>query len=59
MRLLSFLNCVMVLNELHVGSDTSLSVHYYSDSCFQGLKQSDPINQVRVFRPTLILRPRK
>ena len=43
MRLLSFLNCE-VLNDC-VGSDTGLTVLYYSDSCFQELQRSDPIDQ--------------
>ena len=34
------------LNELHVGSDTSLPVLHDSDTCFQELRRSDPINQV-------------
>ena len=48
-----------MLNELHVGSDTRLSVLYYSDPCFQELRRSDPINQVRGYHPTSILHPRK
>ena len=37
-----------VLNELHFCSYTSLPVLYHSDSCFQELRRTDPINQVRV-----------
>ena len=48
-----------VLNELHVGSDTCLSVLCYSDSCFPELRRSDRINQVQVYHPTSILHPRK
>ena len=47
-----------VLHEL--GSCTGLSVLDYSDTRFrEELRRSDPINQVRVHNPTLILRPRK
>ena len=49
-----------VLNEPHVGSYTGLPVLGYSDACFrEELRRSDPINQVRVYRPSLILHPRK
>ena len=48
-----------VLNELHVGSYTSLTVLDYSDSCFQELWRSDPINQMRVDHPTSILHPKE
>ena len=37
-----------------------LPVLDFSDTCFrEELRRSDPINQVRVFRPTFILHPRK
>ena len=48
-----------VLNQLHVGSYTGLTVLYYSDSCFQELRRSDPKNQVRRYHPISILHPRK
>ena len=39
---------------------SGLPVLDYSDTCFrEELWRSDPINQARVYRPTLILRPRK
>ena len=42
------------------GSRTGLSVLDYSDACFrEELRRSDPTNQVGVYRPTSILRPRK
>ena len=48
-----------MLKEPHDGSYTSLPVLDYSDSCFQELVRSDPINQVRVDHPISILHPRK
>ena len=54
MRFLSFLKCGEVLHEPQVGSYTSLPVLGYSDTCFrEELRRSDPINQVRVYRPKL------
>ena len=48
-----------VLNELHVCSLTSLTVLYDSDSCFQELRRSDSINQVRGHHKTSILHPKR
>ena len=48
-----------VLSELHVCSWTGLTVLYDSDSRFQELRRSDPINQVRGYHPTSILHPKK
>ena len=39
--------CCEVLNELHFCSQTGLPSPYDSDSCFQELRRSDRINQVR------------
>ena len=50
----------LVLHDPQVGSCTGLSVLDYSDACFlEELRQSDPINQARVFRSTSTLRPKK
>ena len=59
LRLLSFFESCEVANELHVCSLTSLHVLYGSDSCFQELRRSDPINQVRGYHPTSILHQKK
>ena len=62
-RSLSEIACVCelceVVNELHVRSLTSIPVLYDSDSCFQELQRSDPANQKREYRLTLILHPKK
>ena len=51
MRFLSFLNCVRCC--------ANFSLISYSYSCFQELRRSDFINQVRVYRPSLILHTKK
>ena len=59
MRFFVFQVCE-VLHKPHVGSYTSLTVLDYSDTCFrEELRRSDPINQVRVYHPFLILHPSK
>ena len=45
--------------QIHVCSTTGLPVLDHSDTCFrEELRRSDPINQVRVYRPTSFLRPK-
>ena len=55
LRLFSFCESCAVENKLHVCSSTGLPVQNGSDSCFQELQRSDPINQEREYRPTSIL----
>ena len=54
-----FFDLCEVLNELHVCSQTGLSFLHDSNACFQELRRSDPINQVRRYHPTSILHPKK
>ena len=52
MKFLSILNCVKCW--------TGRPVPDNSDACFrEELRRSDPINQVRVYRPTLIVQPKE
>ena len=59
MRFLSFLKCVRYCTNLTCVR-TQFSPCLITLIRFrEELRRSDPINQVRVYRPTLILRPRK
>ena len=48
-----------MLNELHICSKMGHPVLYDSDSYFQEMRQSDPINQALSFRPVSMLHPTK
>ena len=54
----TFLEIALARDSYH-GKQRVSSFYHGSESCFHGLKQSDPINRVRVFRPTSILRPKR
>ena len=59
MRLLSFFNCVRCWTNMTLVRTQVSSVLYYSDSCFQELRRSDPINQMRWYHTTSTLHPKK
>ena len=48
-----------VENKFHLSSQRVSPFYHGSESCFQELKQSDPINQEREYHPTSLLHPKK
>ena len=59
MRLLSFVNRVRWRTSFTFVQQRVSPFFHVSESCFQELRRSDPIKQVREYHPTSILHPKK